>query len=110
MATDLEQPADLPIQLREKFRGRRFCAADPPDLLNYAGMEFVLISAAEKVIAENVIEDLDLQPEEESLARADIFNDLKMQGSVHSSNPVFKAREGRAKFSVAYLFQNHQSR
>jgi hypothetical protein len=79
-------------------------------LLNYAGMEFVLISAAEKVIAENVIEDLDLQPEEESLARADIFNDLKMQGSVHSSNPVFKAREGRAKFSVAYLFQNHQSR
>jgi hypothetical protein len=79
-------------QLRERFRDRRFCAADPPDLLNYAGIEFVLISAAEKVIAENVIEELgfDLQPEDESLANADIFNDLKMQGSVHSSNPFFK--------------------
>jgi hypothetical protein len=69
-------------------------------------MEFVLISAAEKVIAENVIEDLDLQPEEESLARADIFNDLKMQGSVHSSNPFFKGERGVGQsFPVAYLFQ-----
>jgi hypothetical protein len=90
--TDLEQPVDLPIQLREKFQGRRFCEADPPDLLNHAGIEFVLISAVESVLAENVIEELgfDFQPEDESLASANILNDLKMQESVRSSNPFFK--------------------
>jgi hypothetical protein len=91
LATDLEQPVDLSIKLREKFRGRRFLEADPPDLLNHAGIEFVLISAVESVLAENVIEELgfDFQPEDESLASANILNELKMQASVHSSKPFF---------------------
>jgi hypothetical protein len=92
LVTDLEQPVDLPVHLREKLRGRRFCEADPPDLLNYAGIEFVLISAVETVLDEDVIEELgfEFQPEDESLASADILNDLKTQDSVHSTNPFFK--------------------
>lgn len=88
----LEQPMDLPRQLQEKFRDRPFCEADPPDFLNYAGIEFVLISAAETVLAENVIEELgfNLQIEDESLTSADIFNALTRQESAHPSKPLFK--------------------
>lgn len=40
-----EQKAELPGHLREKFDNRRFINADPPDLLDYDGIEFVLIGA-----------------------------------------------------------------
>ena len=67
---------------------RRFCGADPPDFLNYEGTEFVLISAAEDISEELGIE---LHPEEESVTSADIFNDLKMERSVHPLKPSSKA-------------------
>jgi hypothetical protein len=82
-----EQQAHFPRWLQEKFRDRRFCEADPPDFLNYEGTEFVLISAAEDVSEELGI---DLHPENESVASADIFNDLKMERSVHPLKPLFK--------------------
>ena len=82
-----EQRVQFPRRLREKFRGRRFCAADPPDFLNYEGTEFVLISAAENVREELGIE---LKPEDETLMSADIFSDLKMERSVHPLRSLFK--------------------
>jgi hypothetical protein len=41
----------LPPSLRERFGGRRFIAANPPDLLDYEGVELVLIGAAEDASA-----------------------------------------------------------
>jgi hypothetical protein len=92
VATDLEQPVDLPGRLQEKFRDRRFCEADPPDFLNYAGVEFVMISADEKLIAENIMEELgfSLQTEDESLTSADILQELRMERSVYPSKTLFK--------------------
>ena len=39
--------AQYPPELRERFGGRRFIPADPPELLDYPGAEVVLIGAAE---------------------------------------------------------------
>ncbi len=71
----------------ETFRDRRFCAADPPDFLNFEGAEFVLISAADDVGEELGIK---LHPEDESGTSADISNELKMEKSVHPLKPLFK--------------------
>jgi hypothetical protein len=93
-ATDLQQPADLPKRLQEKFADRRFCEADPPDFLNHAGMEFVLIAAGERIVADREIEELGikLQPELERVTSATIFHDLKTEKSAHPPNPLFKGR------------------
>ena len=81
------QQVQFPRDLQNKFRGRRFCEADPPDFLNYEGAEFVLISAAEDVSDELGIQ---LHPENESVASADIFNDLKMEKTIHPLKPLFR--------------------
>lgn len=39
--------AQYPPKLRERFGGRRFIPADPPELLDHPGAELVLIGAAE---------------------------------------------------------------
>jgi hypothetical protein len=92
---DLDRPVNLPRQLQEKFRDRRFCEADPPDFLNYEGMEFVLISAMENVLAENIMEEVgyELQTEDEKRAIAEILRDLKTEGSVVGpSKALFKVK------------------
>ena len=59
-----ESQVQFPRDLQNKFRGRRFCEANPLDFLNYQGAEFVLISAAEDVSDELGIQ---LHPENESV-------------------------------------------
>jgi hypothetical protein len=41
-----DQKPDLPPHLRRLFRGRRFIDADPVDLLDQPGVEFILIGAS----------------------------------------------------------------
>jgi hypothetical protein len=79
----------LPQALRERFAGRRFIAVDPPSLLDVAGIEFVLIGAAKDVDAELGI---DLKPEGESLERADIFRQLKLEPEEHPVEPLLKGK------------------
>jgi hypothetical protein len=82
-----EQHVQFPRRLQEKFRGRRFCEADPPDFLNHEGAEFVLISAAEDAREELGIE---LHTEDESVINAEIFKGLEVERSIHSLKPLFK--------------------
>ena len=44
-AAGTHQPAALPKPLRDRFRGRRFAPLDPPEFLDHAGVEIVLIGA-----------------------------------------------------------------
>ena len=44
--------AFLPAHLQGKIGSRRFIPADPPDFLNYEGMEFILLSAHDDIDAE----------------------------------------------------------
>jgi hypothetical protein len=78
---------DLPKELQERFGSRRFIDADPPALLDFEGMEFVLIGAAEDVGQELGIT---LKPERERLDRADIFRLLKLEPEEHPLEPLLK--------------------
>ncbi|MEX0886041.1 MAG: hypothetical protein WD009_06335 [Phycisphaeraceae bacterium] len=81
--------ADLPRALQERFEGRQFFDADPPDFLNHEGVELLLISAAEDVKEELGIE---LDTDDESESTADVFNDLRMERSEHPVEPLLKGK------------------
>jgi hypothetical protein len=70
MGLDAGRRADLPRPLKERFAGRRFAPLDPPDFLDHAGVELVLIGAAEHASRELGI---DLRPEVERRSEADLL-------------------------------------
>lgn len=83
------QQADFPKKLQDRFEDRRFIGADPPDFLDYPGAELLLIAASENVSEELGIE---LEPEHETEATADMLRDLHMRKSEHPVEPLFEGR------------------
>jgi hypothetical protein len=86
---DEEQKAKFPKELQDKFGGRRFIDLDPPDFLDYEGAEILLIGAEEELSDELGIE---LHPEDESEASAEIFNELRITKSEQTIKPLFKGQ------------------
>lgn len=84
-----DRQAKFSKKLMERFRGRRFSEADPPDFLDKQGAEFLLISASEDVKEELGIT---LETERESAASADIFKDLKVDKKARPTEPLFKGK------------------
>jgi hypothetical protein len=84
-----EEQAELPQHLRQRFEGRRFVPVDPPAFLDHEGIELVLIGAGE-----DVSEELDvwLDPQQETLETAEIFNDLRVERSQHPLEPLFEGK------------------
>ena len=76
---------DYPQDLRDVFDGRKFASADPPDLLNYDGAEFILIPAAGDIDEELGIE---LDADRESLDSDELFKDLRMGKRNRSIEPL----------------------
>jgi hypothetical protein len=76
-------------KLQQRFAGRRFIPADPPDFLDYEWAEIILVGARKDVYAEL---GLELAPENETEATAEIFTDLKMERSVHPLKPLFEGK------------------
>jgi hypothetical protein len=85
---DERQRARLPKALAERFRGRRFIPLDLPDFLDHEGTELVLVGAGGEVEALG----LDLEPERETAATAEIFRELKLERSVHPLGPLFEGK------------------
>lgn len=83
------QQAKYPKRLKEKFRDRRFIGADPPDFLDYEGTACLLIGAEEDVSEELGIE---LEPQKETIEKAEIFNDLRVEKSQHPLEPLFEGK------------------
>jgi len=81
--------ARFPEELQKRFAGRRFIPVDPPDFLDYEGVEILLVGTRQDVFAEL---GLQLNPEHETEATAEIFNDLKMERSLHPLTPLFKGK------------------
>lgn len=77
---------DLPRDLLDRFDGRRFIPLDPPDFLNYPGIELVLIGAADDPGTEL---GLDLDAEVERAARSTIFDDLRLRREDRPVEPLF---------------------
>ena len=84
---DETRRADFPKGLRDRFRGRRFISVDPPDFLNYEGAEILFIGSSQDVSEEL---GLQLDPEHETEATAEIFNDLRIEKSLHPLTPLLK--------------------
>lgn len=82
-----EQKADFPQHLQDRFENHRFISAAPPDFLDYEGAELLLIAASADISKELGI---DLDPQEETEAKAEIFNDLRMRKSRHPIAPLMK--------------------
>jgi len=74
-----EQRAELPKHLQERFKGRRFINAEPPELLDHEGVEILLISTDES------LEELgiDLEASSEAIERdaKQVFEALRMEQS-----------------------------
>jgi hypothetical protein len=86
---DEAQRARYPPELRERFGGRRFASADPPELLDYPGAEIVLVGASQDVSAELGVR---LERDRETEATADIFRDLGVEKSLHPLTPLFEGK------------------
>jgi len=89
MGLDETRRARYPKKLRELFSGRRFIPANPPDFLDYEGAEILLVGARRDISAELGVE---LIPEHETEATAEIFNDLKLERSLHPLAPLFEGK------------------
>ena len=81
-----EQSADLPQELQDRFRGRRFIPADPPSLLNYEGVELILIGAGDE-IPEEVKEQF--AEEDSDAAELPALEELKLDSPDHPTKPLF---------------------
>jgi len=81
-----ERRADYPAHLRERFGGRQWIGADPPELLDHPGAELALIGAKA-----NVPEQLEqaVEPDDEDAQTADVFSTLKLSREEHPSDPLF---------------------
>jgi hypothetical protein len=82
-----EEAAKYPKALEERFHGRRFLPADPPDLLDYPGAQLLLIGASPDVRGEL---GLELNPDRENERTAEIFRDLRLAKSQFKVEPLFK--------------------
>ncbi|HYE34367.1 hypothetical protein [Methylocaldum sp.] len=79
------QKARFPKHLQERFGRRRFLSADPPELLDYEGVELLMIGAHEDPEKELGVA---LDPQDETLATAEIFKDLRLRKSQHPVQPL----------------------
>jgi hypothetical protein len=86
---EAERRARLPESLQKRFHGRRFIPLDPPDFLDHEGTEILLVGAKQTVIEEL---GLELDREDETEVTAEIFNDLRLERSVHPVEPLFKGQ------------------
>jgi hypothetical protein len=88
-----KRQAHFPKHLMERFRGRKFSEADPPEFLDKEGAEIVLIAASEDISEELGIE---LKTENESAASAEIFKDLRLDRSKGRPNRFLKESGNRS--------------
>lgn len=86
MGLPSEEKADLPKHLQDRFEQRRFVDADPPEFLDYPGVELILIGASADIEQELGIK---LDPATETEDTAEILNDLRMRKSRHPIEPLF---------------------
>jgi hypothetical protein len=83
------QRPDLPPEIRERFGGRRFIALNPPDILDYTGVEIVLIGASKDAERELGIR---IETEDESLDTAELFARLRLRPEDVPIDPLVTGR------------------
>jgi hypothetical protein len=82
---DPERRARFPRNLQQRFRDRRFIPLDSPEFLDHEGAELVIVGAKPEVARTLGVQ---LNPEHETLATAEIFTDLRMEQALHPLRPL----------------------
>lgn len=82
-----DRRADLPQSLQSEFGDRKFIAVNPPDYLDYPGIELLLISTASKN-AQDV--GAELQPQDEDESTSEAINKLRMRKTRHPLEPLLE--------------------
>jgi hypothetical protein len=77
---------ELPGQLQDRFGNRRFIPVDPPDFLDYPGVELVLVAATRDASEEL---DLDLDAQVERASQEDVLHDLRLGRQDQPVEPLF---------------------
>lgn len=85
-----DQKAELPKKLQEHFKGRRFINADPPELLNYEGVELLLISTDESLQELGI--DVDAQRQAADKDAESVFKALRMQQSPEKEKSLLNGK------------------
>lgn len=80
-----QERADLPNKLQASFKGRRFASVESLEILEYEGVELLLIAASDKHAKDLGVE---LDPEKETEQSAEILSDLRMRKSRHPIEPL----------------------
>jgi len=84
-----ERKAEFPPDLQEQFGGRRFIGVHPPGFLDHEGAEVLLMGSAEDPGEELGVE---LDPENETEATADLFQELRIARETHPVEPLLEGR------------------
>jgi hypothetical protein len=84
---DDDRRAEFPEGLKERFGDRRWEAADPPEFLDCAGAELVLIDGRDE---DAVDLGIDLEPQPEDEESAEVFRDLHLERSERAVKPLFE--------------------
>jgi hypothetical protein len=83
-----DQKAELPQRLQDLFKGRRFINADPPELLDYKGVEILLISTDESLGELGI--DLEAEDRAAEKDAAEVFKALHMRQSAEKERPLLR--------------------
>jgi hypothetical protein len=83
---EADQKAELPKNLQEQFKGRRFINADPPELLDHEGVEILLISTDENLQELGI--DLDAHRAAADMDAEYVFKALRMKRSAKKDKPL----------------------
>ena len=86
---DEERKAEFPEDLQERFGARRFIAVDPPDFLDHEGAE-LLVMGSEDDPGEEL--GIDLEPEQETEATSDLFQELRLEKERHPVEPLLAGK------------------
>eukprot|EP00850_Spirogloea_muscicola_P004838 SM000021S06471 [mRNA] locus=s21:504128:504990:- [translate_table: standard] len=83
------EKAAYPSELQDHFQGRRFIPLEKPELLNYVGAEFILISASDDVEEEL---GLDLHPHKEHMRHPEMLSLLGDSWPKELLRPLFEGK------------------
>jgi len=84
----------FPIELMNKFEGRRWCPVDPVEFLNYENAQVLLIGAAEDVVKDLGKEGEELEEfekiDEKRLTDDKLFKELHLTKAEHPPQPLLE--------------------
>ncbi len=89
LGLDAGQRAELPDELLERFGARKWHPADPPAFLDHQGVELILIGG--RVAPDDEL-GIELEPQPEDEANAEVFRDLHLDRSERTLRPLFEGK------------------